>query len=339
MEKMRVSVIGVGTFGEIHARIYSEHPRVDLLAVADINEATAKRVADKYNAKAYTKYEEMLRDPNITAVSIVVPDMLHREPCIKAAEAGKHILIEKPLATTVEDGKAMIEAAKKNNVKLMVDFMNRWSPPFSLAKKSIEEGEIGELLYINMKINDSIFVPTKMLPWAEKTSVLWFLGSHAIDLLLWLVGDMVDGVSCISKSLMLKKMGINTPDFYHSVLEFKNGVVANLENSWILPESGPTLFELTAEIVGTKGKIDIDTARNGCIIKSTQEKYSHPDAFCLVEIAGKMRGFGYTALDHFVSCVLEDKEPWIKNSTSLDVTRIITKLEEASQKREFIKIR
>jgi predicted dehydrogenase len=132
-------------------------------------------------------------------------------------------------------------------------------------------------------------------------------------------------------------MGIPTADFYHSVLQFKNGAVANIENSWILPESGPTVFEFTAEIVGTKGKIDIDAARNGSIIKSTPEKYIYPDTYCLVEVAGQMRGFGHTAMDHFITCVAENKAPWIENTSSLRVTELITRLEESVKARRFVK--
>lgn len=338
MDKLGVGVIGVGTFGELHARLYKEHRLTNLLAVADINEEKAKKIAEKYGAKAYSRYEDLLKDPEIKAVSIVIPDPFHKGPCVSASEAGKHILVEKPLATTVEDAKVIIETSEKYKVKLMVDFMNRWNPPFSMAKESIESGEIGELLYINMRLNDSIFVPTEMLSWADKSSVLWFLGSHAIDLLLWLVNNEINQVSCISRSEVLKNRGINTPDFYHSVLEFENGVVANLENSWILPNSGPTLFEFTAEIVGTKGKIDIDTAHNGCIIKANQEKYYYPEVLCTPEVAGRMSGFAYTAINHFIECVLDDKEPSITKETGLNVTKVITKLQEAEEKHQFIHI-
>jgi predicted dehydrogenase len=331
-------VIGVGTFGAIHARIYSEHPHVDLLAVADINETTSKRAADAYGIVGYTGYEELLNHTGIQAVSIVVPDSRHRDPCIKAAESGKHILLEKPLATSVADGKAIIEAAEKNKVILMVDFMNRWSPPFAAAKRSLQAGEIGDLLYINMKLNDSLFVPTKMLSWAEESSVLWFLGSHTIDLVCWLVDDVVDSVSCISKSRLLNQLGIATADFYRSTLEFSNGVVASIENSWVLPEAGPTVFEFTAEIVGTRGKIDIDTARSGSIIKTSGNSYTYPDSFCLVEIAGRLRGFGHSAIDHFIHCLNGSEEPAVKNDTCLEVTRIIAGLERAAQERKTIRL-
>ena len=98
------------------------------------------------------------------------------------------------------------------------------------------------------------------------------------------------------------------------------------------------MFEFTTEIVGTQGKIEIDTARNGCIINSTQGKYAYPDTFCVVEVAGRLSGFAHTAIDHFIRCVIDDKKPAIKKEAGLVVTEIITKLEEAKEKRHPVSI-
>jgi predicted dehydrogenase len=329
--KIGVGVIGVGTFGRHHARIYSEHRDVQLRAVADIDRARSREAAEAYGVKGYTRYQELLADPQIQAVSIVVPDMLHREPAVAAARAGKHILLEKPLATTVEDGQAILAAAQDAGVKLMVDFMNRWSPPFALAGQAIRAGELGELQYINIKLNDSLFVPTRMLPWAGQSSVLWFLGSHVVDLVLWLVRAPLEAVSCLERRRLLQGMGIPTADFYHASLEFAGGVVARIENSWILPEGGPTVFELTAEIVGSKGKLDIDTARAGSLARSTGGRYLYPDSYGLVEVGGRMSGFGVAAIDHFIRCVLEEREPEVSAASSLEVTRVVALLQEAAR--------
>jgi len=330
MRTIGVGVIGCGTFGTLHARLYSEHPLAKLVAVADIDKARADAVARRYGVEAYADYNELLQRPDIEAVSIVVPDHLHRDPCVSAAKAGKHILVEKPLATTIRDAEAIIAAVEQSGVKLMVDFMNRWSPPFQIAKRSIETGELGDLLYVNMKLNDTLQVPTKMLSWASKSSVLWFLGSHAVDLLLWLVDNRVKRVSSLATWKVLASQGIDTADAYHSVLEFENGVVAFLETSWVLPNTLPTAWEFTAEIVGTQGKVDIDTAQAGCIRKFTERSYNYPDVFCSPEIDTRVAGFAALALDHFVKSVVEDKKPPISLEDALRVTEIIVRLEEAA---------
>ncbi len=338
MDKIRVGVIGVGLFGEIHTKIYSENRLVDLVAVADINSERADEVGTRYGAKSYYRYEQLLEDDRIDAVSIVVPDAMHRDPCIRAAENKKHILLEKPLATTYEDGMAIVNAVEKNKVKLMVDFMVRWSPAFYAAKESIDRGEIGRLKYINIKLSNSTYVPTKMLSWANKSSVLWFLGSHTLDQLLWLTGSEVARVYCLSKSEVLAAQGVNTPDYFKSLIEFKNGVVADMENSWILPNTSPTLLEFKAEIVGSEGKIDIDGAQHGAVRKATREKYLYPDVLGTPVIDGRMYGFAYAAINHFVECVLDDSTPKVSKESSLEVTRILTKLEESARKRILVEV-
>src|SRR5260221_12490600 len=139
MDKIGFGVIGTGIVGGAwHAHVYSRAPRAKLVAVCDLNEQRANEIGKKYGAeKVYSDYRKLLENPEIKAVSIATPDFAHREIAVAAAEAGKHILVEKPLATTVEDAEAIVKAAKKAGVKLMVDFHNRVNPPFAGAKESI----------------------------------------------------------------------------------------------------------------------------------------------------------------------------------------------------------
>ena len=137
MKKIGFGVIGTGIVGGAwHAYVYSRLPQSKLVAVCDLDEKRAQDAAKKYGASAvYTDYRKLLENPDIKAVSIATPDFAHREIAVAAAEAGKHILVEKPLATTVEDAEAIVKAAKKAKVKLMVDFHNRVSPPFSRSQR------------------------------------------------------------------------------------------------------------------------------------------------------------------------------------------------------------
>ena len=130
------------------------------------------------------------------------------------------------MATRLTDAEAILKATDRYGVKLMVDFSNRWNPPFALAKQAIQRGELGELLYMNIKLNDSISVPTQMLSWAGQSSALWFLGTHTVDLALWLFESPLERVHSVSRFRMLKARGIPTADFSHSRLEFQDGVVS-----------------------------------------------------------------------------------------------------------------
>ena len=131
MERINFGVIGSGLWGESHAQIFSTHPWANLSAVCDLNKERAAEIAVRYGAeKHYDKFEKILEDPDIQAVGIATPDFAHREPFIAACQAGKDILIEKPLATKLEDLKAMREAFLNSKSRVMVDFHSRWNPPF-----------------------------------------------------------------------------------------------------------------------------------------------------------------------------------------------------------------
>ncbi len=332
-------VIGVGTWGELHAKVYANMPGARLAAICDANEERAKEVADNCGVETiYSDYHELLADENVQAVSIVLPDFLHREAVVAAAHAGKHILVEKPLATTEEDAQAMIKAARENNVHLFVDFHNRWSPLFHHLKSALDAGELGEPQMIYYRLNDTIFVPTQMLKWAGRSSAAWFLASHCLDTLLWLMnarggGDTIERLYCVTRSRVLEgERGVSTPDFYQTTLEWKSGLVTQLENCWILPESGPSVFDLKCDFIGSKGSIVIDASHNGSIQKQTG-KAAYLDAFVAPEVFGCPTGFGADSIRHFAGSIIENKKPMLDGTDGLAVTRLILKMEESAKKR------
>ena len=116
MKKLGFGVIGLGIFGQNHVLSYTEHPFAEVVAVCDLNEDLAKSTAEQYKTKYYLDYHEMLADPKVEAISVVTPDFLHKEPVIAAAEAGKHILCEKPLASRVADAEEMVKAVEKAGI-------------------------------------------------------------------------------------------------------------------------------------------------------------------------------------------------------------------------------
>jgi len=124
------------------------------------------------------------------------------------------------MATTIEGCQEIIEAAKASSVILMVDFHNRFSPPIALAKQAVDNGEIGDVRLINWRLNDTIYVPTRMLSWSARSTVNWFVGSHVVDAICWILGRTPSRVFSICRSDVLRARGIDTPDFYLSVLEF-----------------------------------------------------------------------------------------------------------------------
>ena len=334
-------VIGTGVWGETHLMAYSSAPDIKLVGACDKNAQLGQQRARQYGAEFFTTdYRELLAREDIKAVSVVTPDFLHPEIAIAAAEAGKHVLIEKPMATTVEDCQAMIDAAAANNVILMVDFHNRFNPSFLALKRAIDAGQMGEPQMISLRLNDTIYVPTEMLSWAGQSSVLWFLGSHSVDLVRWLFNDEVERVYCVSRSKVLKKRGIDTPDFYHYICELKGGAVAHIENCWILSNAYPTVADLKCEFVGSEG-----TAIFSVVKSDTVELYSDndlrtfgstpgvlfPDTNVVMDIHGKPTGFGVESILYFAKCAIEGKQPFITPHDGLQNTKVLLAAMESAR--------
>mgnify|MGYP000150339703 CR=1 FL=1 len=329
MKTIGMGIIGTGGWGAMHARTYATTPGVSVRAVADMAKARAEELAGAYGAKAYGDYRDLLADPDVEAVSVVTPDFAHEEILIDAAKAGKHILAEKPLAMTVEACERIVAEADRAGVLLMVDFHARWSPPLCKMHEAVRKGEIGEPRHVYYRLNDRIYVPTEMLSWAGGTTVLWFVGSHAIDTVRWLLGDEVCRVYGISRSGLLSGRGINTPDFYFSTLEFRSGAVAVIENSWILPNSAPNLVDVKCELVGTKGALYMDATHNRALEKYTESDAGYPDLFVMPTIHGRQQGFAAESIRHFVECVREGKTPMVTGADGAIATKIICALEES----------
>jgi len=154
--KLRAGVIGVGTFGSLHARVYAELEAADLVAVADIKPERMQHFISQYGTRGYADYNELLEKEDLDIVSVCTSDELHLEPVMAAAAAGKHILVEKPLAMSVSDCDAMIQAAEKAKVKLMVGQILRFDPRYYTARQAIADGQIGTPVHFFARRNNPI---------------------------------------------------------------------------------------------------------------------------------------------------------------------------------------
>lgn len=338
MKQIGMAVIGAGTWGQAHAEVYSTYPYSKLVAICDLNEERACSTAQKYNVDSYTNYKEMLARDDIDAVGIVTPDFAHAEPVIAAAEAGKHILCEKPLATTREDAENIVKAVTANNVKLMIDYHNRWNPPVFKIKEDIMEGKLGKIISAYVRLNNIIYVPTEMLSWAAKSSIMWFLGSHSIDVLCWLIDSRVRRVFSVSQSEVLVKLGIDVPDVYQTILEFENGAIATTENSWILPNTNPYVNDYKLNITGEKGMFNMDFSHNSLLERFLPDKADHPDVLCKPIVQGKAVGLGYESIRDFIDRIYRNEPLVISLEESLRVTEVILAIFESAQKREPVEV-
>ena len=339
-KKHRFGVIGAGLWGEAHAEVYATHPWAELAAVCDSDRSRAERVAKRFGApRVYTDYREMVKDPGVDAVAVATPDFAHRDPVVAAAKAGKHVHSEKPLATSREDAEAIAAAVRASGVTYMVDFHARWNPPFAIARKNIEEGTLGRIMSAYFRLNDTISVPTSMLSWASRSSILWFLGSHTVDTLRFLLADEVERVYSVSRAEVLRERGIDAPDLYQSVLEFRSGVVATIENNWIVPDTNPAVNDFKVNILGSRGMINMDLTNNQLFERYLETTSDHPDCLVKPQVRDRHVGFAYEAIRDFVECLALGRPVQAGLDDGLKVTSVILAIMESAAVRAPVTVR
>jgi len=337
--KKRFALVGAGLFGEVHAKAYSTTPGAELALVCDLNGERAKEVASQYGAGGFvTDWREVAAAGDIDAVSVATPDFAHAQIAVELAKAGKHLLVEKPLAMSVEECDQIIAAAEASGVKLMVDFHNRWSPAFHEAHRLLRAGELGRPRLLYFRLSNTTYVPLEMLSWAERSSVLWFLGAHAIDMVCWLTGEWPQRVYAVSRGGVLKEKGVDVPDFFQSTLEFPSGAVASVENCWLLPQSAPSVFDLKCEIVGSEATINIDTSSNRTVEIAGKESLRYAEVLGAPWVHGRQVGFMVESVRHFANCVIEDREPLISGEQGREVTRIACAIERSAETGQPVEI-
>jgi predicted dehydrogenase len=329
MEKVGFGLIGCGIWGDVHARTLSQSANSQLIGVCDLNRDKAIQFAEKYNVPyLYDDVDSILDNKDIKAISIATPDFTHTDLICAALEAGKHVITEKPMATTLEDCYRVIKLRDEKGVKLMVNYSNRWKTPFIHVKKLITSGELGDLLMVNIKLNDTVFVPTKMLSWASKSNSLHFLGTHLVDLIRWISGSEINRVYSVSRSNLLKGMGIDTPDFFQSILELKTGGTVYMENCWVIAESAPSVYEFKAEFIGSKTTVKVDISHHRMI-----EKYS-PNGTAMLDVGEQYdleaNPQGQVSIQHFIDCIINDRNPQVTAEDGLEATKVIEALEKSA---------
>jgi predicted dehydrogenase len=282
-------------------------------------------------ARTYTNYEDLIADSAVEAVSIATPDFTHTPIILAALGAGKHVLSEKPLATTLEEAAAIAVAARGCRAKLMVDFHNRVNPAIVRVRQAIASGEIGRPIHGYARLSNSVLVPLKMLSWASKSSALWFLGSHLVDVLRFVLADEVTRVFSVSRRGVLSGRGIETQDVHLSTLEFSKGAAIVMENSWILSADNPMIFDFKLEFVGDKGQIQADPSHNGAVRLLSGQGLKYSDLLGITPTGGtRVGGFVLESIARFIDAVLDDAPLLADVEDGLAATRVLAAIERSA---------
>ena len=223
MSAIRIGVIGLGWFGEIHCETIVGVPSLELAALCTRRPDRLKQQAAKFGVrKTYANYRDMLADPEIDAVSIVTMWDQHTAPAVAALEAGKHVFLEKPIASTVADAQKIMAAGAKAKGNLFIGHICRFNPRYRMAKQQIDAGKIGKIVSLSSRRN---------IPAAWTPEILNKIGPivgdaiHDTDLMLWFTGDRV--VSAYAQTVSVRNL--KHPDIGQTMYRFAGGATATLE--------------------------------------------------------------------------------------------------------------
>jgi len=222
---MKVAVVGAGSMGGNHARVYSELPDVEFVAVADTDARLGQAVAHKYGARGYVDYREMLEKEKPEAVSITVPTAMHEVVGLHVLDAGAHILMEKPIAATVPGGQRLIEKARALEKQLMVGHVLRFNPAIHALKQKLAAGDLGRIFQIFCRRAGPF--PARI----RDVGVVVDLAPHDLDIMRYLTGSEVVRVFAETE----QRIHTEHEDLVWATLRFADGIVGSLEINWLTP--------------------------------------------------------------------------------------------------------
>jgi len=296
---MKVAIVGCGGLGNVHASSYAKVPGVTVVGVCDIQPDLMENMAKRTGATAYSSFDEMLEKSGCEVVSVTLPSYLHKEYSIRAANAGKHVICEKPIALNLEDAAEMISVCEKNGVRLFIGHVVRFFPEYVQMRNKINDGSLGRIGVAHAKRIGGH--PGDRRPWFAEDDksggVVIDLMIHDLDFFRWSLGEVrsVYGLRTVEGNV----------DYASATLVFESGAVANVEAHWGYP--GP--FTTAAEIAGSKGVIRSDSSQN----KSVQvRKAAAKDASGPFVEVPQSPGFTNPfekEIHHYIDCIRENREP------------------------------
>ncbi len=315
MKKLGTAVIGTGFWGKNHARVYKELTETELLAVCDIDAERAKTVAKQFGAKPYTNVQKMLKNKDIQAVSVCTWSTSLAKVAAIAVEAGKHVLVEKPMAAKVKEAEKLLCVAKTKNVHITVGFLMRFIPGLQHIKKSVQNKTIGELVCATAK---------RVSQWPERigdVGVVKDTAIHDIDVMLYLFNEEPTTVYAKTGSMKHTKF----EDYAQIMLTFKGGKSAFIESNWLTPYKTRDLT-----VTGSEAIMKLDYITQEVTIEDAKET---------VQPRYPMQEPLKLELQHFARCVLKKEKPMITGLDGFKALKIAEAALRSSASGKIVELR
>lgn len=299
-KKLNCGVIGVGRLGYRHATSIMVNTKANLITVADPIKEARERAIQDFECETYEDYKDLLKDSRIEAVIITAPTKQHYTILMEAIAAGKSIFVEKPITYTVEEAEKIREEVEKNNIYLQVGFMRRFDPGYLAAKRMIDKGELGNVIYIQDCQRDPSGPPKHFVP--ESGGLFVDMGIHDLDCLRWLTGKEIISVyaqGTVSKHEYLREM--NDIDQGQILITFADNTLGMIEVS----RNGNEIYDVRTEVVGTKSSVNIGQVQYTPYAKVDGKGITYDIAdWCL----GRFEKSYELEMDAFIDGVVHGKE-------------------------------
>ncbi|GIN39890.1 Gfo/Idh/MocA family protein [Heyndrickxia oleronia] len=345
-KKLKIGVIGTGSISDSHLRSYQNNENADIYAICDFNEERAKAKAAAFQAeKTYTNHLDLLKDAELDAVSICTWNNTHAEIAIDALNAGKHVLVEKPLTTSVEKALKVEEAVKRSGKNLQVGFVRRYASNTKIIKNFIDHGELGEIYFAKATCIRRLGNPGGWFADKERSGggPLIDIGVHVIDILWYLMGcPKVKSISGNTYSKLGNRSNIENLSFYKAAdYDPSKNNVEDMANAMIRFENGASMLvdvsftlhakkdEIAVKLFGTKGGAEIEpelsiiSEKHNTILNITPQVDNLSFDF--------VKGF-QNEIDHFVNVCLGEKETLSPVQHGVEMMKILCGIYESSEK-------
>lgn len=324
----KLGVVGVGVFGEVHLRSLLTLEDVSVEAICDIDKKRLAEVAKRYSiANSYSNLDSMLDDQNLDGVVIATPDHLHLQPVKKVAAKKIPILLEKPLATTLEDANSIVNIVEKTGAKVLMGFIMRWVPEINHLRQAIQDGRLGKITNIYTR---RITRQASANRFKGRCTINEYLAVHDLDLMLWLLGSDLETIYTIKGDFVVaEKYG--TPDFYWNILRWSNGAVGVIHVAWDEQQTHLSSHKYVGEnefiIKGTKGSARLSRP-------SENLRYYLSDKYETVDLTP----YHLNELKFFIDCIRSNVEISPNVYDGLTVVKIIHAAENSAREGKPVKI-
>jgi len=315
MKKLKMAVVGVGSWGRNHVRVLSELPDVELVAVCDIDQQRTAVVAEKYGLKAYNDSSEMYQKESVDAVTLCVWSTRLSEEALKALKAGKHVLVEKPMAKSSTEAKKIVNLAEAEKLILTVGFIERFNPAVRRLKEAIAEGKIGSPVSATIR---------RVSKWPERigdVGVVKDTAIHDIDMARFIFNE--DPLSVYAKAGNLKHSKFE--DYVQIMLSFSDGKSAFLEANWLTPYK---IRKLT--VTGSEAIISLDYITQEMTIETLGQTLTPR-----YEVEEPLK----LELQHFVECIKNGRNPLVSGIDGLKALRIAEAALKSADVGRLVKLR